>query len=139
MNLILTLHSLLRWAVVLVALAAIFQFSLGWAQKRHYDSLSRALASAFGALMDSQLLFGLLYFFWNGASFSGGFALRHRWEHLALMLVAVLVAHLPSRWKSAPSPLRYRNGLFAILFSLLLVVAGVFALPGNRWLTIFGL
>jgi len=69
----------------------------------------------------------------------GGFALRQRWEHLGIMLVAVIVAHLPAMWKKKDDTTRYRNTLIAVVVSLLLVVLGVTLLPGNRWLGITGL
>ncbi len=138
MTILLTLHSILRWVIVLAALALIIKFALGLIQKQPYDKAARGLVSAFGGLMDTQLLLGTAFFVWSGLAIQGGFGLRHRWEHLAVMLAAVIVAHLPVMWKQRDDQTRYRNGLAAILVSILLVVAGVFALPGNRWLTISG-
>lgn len=138
MTILLTLHSILRWVIVLVALALIIKFALGLIQKQPYDKTARGLVSAFGGLMDTQLLLGTAFFVWSGLAIQGGFALRHRWEHLAMMLVAVIVAHLPAMWKKRDDQTRYRNGLVAILVSILLVVVGVFTLPGNRWLAISG-
>lgn len=111
---------------------------MGFIQKQPYDKAARGLVSAFGGLMDAQLPLGTVFFAWSGLAIQGGFALRHRWEHLAVMLVAVIVAHLPSMWKQRDDQTRYCNGLAAILVSILLVVAGVFALPGNRWLMMSG-
>ena len=139
MTILLTIHSLVRWAIVLVALAAVIKFALGLAQKRPYDRAAGGLAASFSGLMDTQALLGILFFVINGAALEGGFALRHRWEHLAIMLIAIVVGHLPSMWKKLDDQKRYRNGLIAILVALLLVVIGVAALPGNRWLTITGL
>ncbi len=138
MTILLTLHSILRWVIVLVALAILFKFGLALIQKQPYDRVARGLTAAFGGLMDTQFLLGTAFFVWSGLAIQGGFTLRHRWEHLAVMLVAVTVAHLPEMWKQRDDQTRYRNGLVAVLVSILLVVAGVFALPGNRWLTISG-
>jgi amino acid permease len=138
MTILLTLHSILRWVIVLLALALIIKFALGLIQKQPYDKTARGLVSTFGGLMDTQLLLGTAFFVWSGLAIQGGFALRHRWEHLAIMLVAVIMAHLPAMWKKRDDQTRYRNGLAAILVSILLVVVGVFALPGNRWLAISG-
>ena len=139
MTILLTLHSLVRWAIVLVALAAVIKFALGLAKKQSYDQAARGLASAFSGLMDTQALLGILFFVLNGAAIEGGFALRYRWEHLAVMLIATVVGHLPAMWKKLDDQKRYRNGLIAILVALLLVAVGVATLPGNRWLTITGL
>ena len=81
-------------------------------------------------MMDLQLALGLLFFIWNGMLV--GFGLRYRWEHLGVMLVAVIVAHLPSMLKKLDDEKRYRNTLIAVVASLVLVVLGVTLLPGRK-------
>lgn len=139
MALLLTLHSIVRWLIILVALAALVKLALGWWKKQPYDGLARGLTGAFSGLMDTQWLLGLLFFIWNGLALENGFAIRHRWEHLLVMTIAVFVAHLPAMWKKKEDVIRHRNGLFAILAALILVILGIAALPGDRWLTISGL
>ncbi len=139
MTVLLTLHSITRWLAVFAGLAVLVRFALGLAKKQPYDRLAQTLASAFAGLMDTQLLLGLAFFLWSGAASPGVFSLRYRWEHLAVMLLAILAAHLPAMWKKRSDETRYRNGLIAFAVSILLVVVGVFALPGNRWLSIAGL
>lgn len=134
---LLTLHSIVRWLVILVALAAIVKLTIGLLKKQDFDTMTGGLVSAFGGLMDTQLLLGLLFFVWNGLA-GAGFP-RQRWEHLVIMLVAVVVAHLPAMWKKAETQVRLRNTLLAVIGSLLLVVLGVSMLQPNRWLVIFGL
>jgi hypothetical protein len=137
MMFLLTLHSILRWLVIFVAIAAIIKLVLNLAQKKDYDKMTGGLVSGFAGLMDTQLLFGLMFFIWNGLA-GAGFP-RQRWEHLVIMLVAVIVAHLPSMWKKAETQKRLRNTLAAVVGSLLLVVLGVSLLQPNRWFVIFGL
>ncbi len=137
MALVLTLHSIMRWLAILVSIAAIVKFAAGWLKKQPFDKTASALAGAFGGMMDLQLALGLLFFAWNGMLV--GFGLRYRWEHLAIMLAAVVVAHLPSMWKKLDDEKRYRNSLAAIIVSLILVVLGVTLLPGSRWLAVTGL
>lgn len=134
---LLTIHSIVRWLTIFAALGAIVKLTLGLLKKQDYDKMTGGLVSAFGGLMDTQLLLGLVFFIWNGMA-GAGFP-RERWEHLVTMLVAILVAHLPAMWKKADAQKRHRNTLVAVLVSLLLVVVGVSLLSGNRWLTIFGL
>jgi hypothetical protein len=55
----------------------------------------------------------------------------YRLEHGLTMFLAAIVAHLPMRWGTAPSALRFRNSLLAVVGSLTLVVLGVFILPGG--------
>jgi hypothetical protein len=134
---LLTLHSIVRWALVLVALAVLVKFAIGWLRKQTFDKTASALSSAFGGLMDLQLLLGLLYFLISG--FGGAGFPRFRWEHLGVMTIAVVVSHLPSMWKKLEDGRRYRNSLIAVLVALVLVAAGVSLLPGSRWLHITGL
>ncbi len=133
------IHSLLRWLVVLAALITIAKLAMGLLRQSDFDRASRALVAAFGGLMDLQALLGLVLLIWKGLiegnlfNFADALA-RSRWEHLLVMLVAVVAAHLPTRWKDKPAPLRTRNTLIAVVVSLALVVVGVFTLIGNRWI-----
>ena len=45
--------------------------------------------------------------------------------------VAAVVAHLSARWKQAADMTRFRNNLFVIVGSLLLVLIGISILPGG--------
>jgi hypothetical protein len=134
---LLTLHSIIRWLVILVALAAIVKLVIGLVKKQGYDKMTGGLVSAFAGLMDTQLLLGLMFFIWNGLA--ANYFPRERWEHLVLMLAAVIVAHRPAIWKKADPQKRLRNTLAAVAGSLVLVVLGVSMLQPNRWLVIFGL
>jgi hypothetical protein len=124
MNLLITIHSHNRWLIVLVAAAAILKFAWGWLKGGSFKKIDRILASAFSGLMDLQALLGLIYFFLVGFSVI-------RIEHATTMFIAAVVAHLPARWKKSGGATRFRNTLFAILFSLLLVYVGVMRLPGG--------
>jgi hypothetical protein len=138
-NLILGLHSLNRWLIVAVGLAAIVILAIRLANKGSFDGPSRGLTAAFSGLMDLQFLLGLIYFIWNGLALGmlfdfGTPFIRHRWEHLFLMVLAVAAAHLPARWKDKPDQPRLRSSLIAIAASLGLVVVGVLTLGAARWL-----
>jgi hypothetical protein len=114
---------------VIVAFAAIIKFAIGAFSGGAFKSMDRGLSSGFSGLMDTQVLLGLIYFIWNGIVTSAwpGF----RFEHLTVMLVAAVVAHLPARWKKASDKMRFRNALFAVLFALFFVYVGVSRLPGG--------
>ena len=130
MEFLLMIHSILRWVIVLAAFAAIIKFGFGAFGSGVFKPMDRGLSSGFSGLMDLQVLLGLIYFLWTGFALS--FWPGYRFEHLAVMLVAAAVAHLPARWKNAPDKLRFRNALFAVLFALFFVYAGVSILP-NGW------
>lgn len=122
-------HSGLRWLVLLVAAVAIVKFALGWLQGSEFKGMDRGLASAFSGLMDLQVTLGIIFLLWNG--FSGtGFPL-YRIEHGVAMILAAAVGHLPARWKNSDPKLRFRNTLFTVIASILLVIVGLVMLPGG--------
>ncbi len=138
MNVILFLHSWVRWLVLLVGLAALIKLVIVLARRGTFDSMARGLTSAFAGLLDLNVLLGLILLVWKGLAegslfdFSNALA-RSRWEHLFVMIFALAAAHLPARWKSQDDAPRTRKTLLAVVAALLLVVMGVFTLVGNRW------
>jgi hypothetical protein len=137
MTFILTLHSILRWATIIVAVAALIKFGIGWFGKKPYDDSANRLRVAYTSLMDVQLLLGGLYLVLGGLL---GFGWpSYRLEHLGIMVVAVVLAHLTSRGKDKGDPIRYRNGFLFLLASVLVVLIGISLLPGGRWFHIMGL
>ena len=129
MSILFGIHSWLRWLIVLVAVVAIIKFILGWLQGSEYKGMDRGLMSGFSGLMDLQSTLGVLLLLWIG--FSGtGFPL-YRLVHGLLMVAAAVVAHMSARWKNDDSITRFRNNLFLILGSLILVLIGIAVLPGG--------
>lgn len=130
MVILLAIHSYLRWLIVLVAVAAIVKFTLGWLRGGEFKGMDRGLSSGFSGLLDLQVTLGLVFMVWTGLA-GVGFPM-FRIEHATTMIIAAVVAHLPARWKNAADTIRFRNTLFCILGALLLVYVGVMRLPG-RW------
>ena len=129
MQILLLIHSYLRWLIVVVAVVAIVKFALGWLRGGTFKGMDRGLASGFSGLLDLQVTLGLIFMLWTG--FTGvGFPMV-RIEHATTMIIAAVVAHLPARWKSAADKTRFRNTLFCILGALLLIYVGVMRLPGG--------
>jgi len=127
MNIVLMLHAIVRWVIMLVALVAIVKFALGWLRGGQFKSMDRGLMSGFSGLMDLQVTLGIIYLIWNGIA-SEGFP-SFRIAHGVIMIIAALVAHLSVRWKNADDKTRFRNNLFVIFGSLVLVVIGLSFLP----------
>ena len=137
MSFALTLHSILRWVTILVAVAALIKFGIGWFGKKTYDDTANRLRVVFTSLMDVQLLLGGFYLVLGGLL---GFGWpTYRFEHLGIMVVAVVLAHLTGLGKDKGDNIRYRNGFLFLLASVLVVVIGVSLLPGGRWMHISGL
>ena len=129
MNILLMAHSGVRWLILLVAAVAVVKFALGWLQGGEFKGMDRGISSAFSGLMDLQVTLGLILLLWSG--FAGaGFPL-FRIEHAVAMILAAVVGHLPARWKNTESKRRFRNTLFAVIGSVLLVIIGIAMLPGG--------
>lgn len=131
MGFVLMLHSLLRWAIVLVAVIAVLRFAASWLRGGAFGRLDRGLMTGFSGLMDLQALLGLIYLFWSGLSGDGFPA--YRILHAFIMIVAVAVAHMGARSSGSPDAIRYRNALLSVVVSLALIVVGVAILP-QGWL-----
>jgi hypothetical protein len=127
MELLLAIHSAVRWAIVVIAVIAIIKFALGLGLNSTFKGMDRGLASAFSGLMDLQVLIGLIYFVWNGIAVEG-FPM-FRILHMIIMIIAAAVGHLPSRFKSLPDKPRFQYSLFAVIGSLALVLVGISILP----------
>ena len=130
MQIVLLIHSILRWLIVLAGGIALIKFAIGWIRDGEFKGMDRGLTAGFNGLMDLQVTLGLILLLWNGLVDGAGFP-RHRLEHLGILLAAAIVGHLQVRWKNAPDRIRFRNSFFVILAVLALIAAGVAVLPGG--------
>ena len=127
MDILLTIHSWLRWPIVLVAILAIVKFIVGWLGNRIYERMDHGLMTGFRGLLDLQVTLGIIYLLWSG--FSGtGFPL-YRLAHGLIMIIAAGVAHMSMRWKTVGDATRFRNNLFLVAGSLILILIGISILP----------
>ena len=133
MDILFRIHSELRWLIVLVGVVALVKFLIGWLGKGKFQSFDRILTSAFSGLVDLQVLLGLIFLIWSGIA-GAGFP-GYRLEHAFTMIIAAVVAHLPSRWKGLGDTKRFRNSFLAFLVVGVLIFMGVALLPGGmvRW------
>lgn len=127
MGVILTVHSFVRWLIVIVGLFTLVKFLISWLRKSGFSRMDRGLSSAFSGLMDLQVLMGLIYFFWSGLT-GDGFPM-FRIEHMTIMLVAAILGHLPSFMKKAEN--KHAVALYGVIGALVLVFLGVARLPGG--------
>ena len=129
MNVLLSIHSIIRWLIVVVGLIALVKFALGWLRNGRFAGMDRGLTSGFSGLIDLQTVLGIIFLLWSGLA-GAGFPI-YRIEHTTTMLIAAVVAHLPMRWKNAPDKIRFRNTFVVILVTAVLIFAGVMRLPGG--------
>ncbi len=135
---VLLLHSLLRWAVLVVGLILLAQASLGWLRARSWTRSEESLHVILVALMDAQFALGLwLYLLLSpvtrafladvGAGTRDPVLRFFGAEHVLLMTVAVAIAHLgrvAARRASTPRQRQARVSV-ATLLLLLVVLAGI--------------
>lgn len=121
-DILLAIHSAVRWAVVVIAVLALIKFAVGWLGKMPFKPMDRGLMAGFTGLLDVQLLLGLILLFVAG--FVG-----YRLEHAFTMIIAIVLVHLARRWRDAPDAIRFRNNFLVILVAMALIFVGVFVLP----------
>ncbi len=135
---LLILHSWLRWIVVVVGLVAVVRYAVGWLGRREWQPLDGRLAAIFPALLDMQLLVGLLLYFGFspittgalrnlGAAMGNAVVRFYAVEHLFLMVVALVIAHVGSVLlkRRAAESARFRVATLAFALALLLILAAV--------------
>lgn len=115
MDIVLTLHSIVRFLVLAIALAGIVVSLLNLAQRSALARPGQILASAFVGMYDLQVLLGLLIILLGGLSNA---------LHPVVMFVGVLVAHgiqsMSKRSGENASPLA-RLALFVVPLLIILV------------------
>lgn len=129
----LTVHSLIRWAIVIVGIVAVVRAVMGARGGRPWTQLDDRLGLIFTSAMDLNLLLGLLLYFLlspltksalqdMGAAMGNSGLRFFAVEHALLMIIAVVVAHIGrSRAKKAATD----AGKFkqtAIFFGIALVL-----------------
>lgn len=123
-------HAGLRYLILLAGLAVVVRAIHGMATSARYDKAMRVLGGVFAGLIHLQVLLGL------GLLFTRQFypALM---GHLMLMILAAVVAQVvPSVMRRRPEGERtFAPHLVGTLVALLLIVAGILAIPGA---SIFG-
>ena len=126
MDFILTLHSIVRWAVVLVAVFAIVRFALVMAGRMQPSGMDRGLMSGYTGLLDLNVLLGIILIIGLG-----------EWEtvqieHALTNLIGVAVAHVFAQRakKMDDAKLKARTNLLGVVISLTIIVVGVALIGG---------
>ncbi len=135
---LLGLHNILRWVVVLAAIYVLYRSYSGLFGRRAYTEADASSARWFTISMDVQLLVGLLlYFVFSpltreamrdfGAAMSNTVLRFFAVEHLLMMVVAVVLAHVGSAQVKRLTEDRAKFMRSAIWFtlSILLVLASI--------------
>lgn len=132
-------HNFLRWIVLILALWTIIKGLSGMSGKKPFGSGDRKPVLFFMIAMDIQLLLGLALYFTGalgikniqnqgmGAVMKDSFSRFYAVEHLAGMLLAVILAHLANAAtkKALPDHKKFRKVFLFSLLSLLLMLATI--------------
>lgn len=151
---LLSLHNLLRWAVVILGVLAVGRALSGWLGNRAFTTGDARLGMLFTVFFDVQVLLGVLLYLvrgWGGVALSDiGAAMRDAAlrffavEHIGLMLVALVFTHIGrSLSKKAPEGIqKHRRAAIWFGAALLLTLAAIpwpFLSNGRPWLRLLGL
>lgn len=141
-TILLFLHSWLRWFVVGAGVLAVFRAYAGWSGRRPFTKGDNAISAAFSGFMWLQVLVGLgLYFGLSPWGLQGlkNYSATHDptvrffgMEHIALMLVATIVAQVGRiALKHAPDDtLKHKKAFIYLGIALLLVLLMI---PWGIW------
>jgi hypothetical protein len=121
------IHSIWRWVVVLVALAALVKWGLGWLQRKKPDLLDRRLLLILTSVLDVQLMLGIIVL---ALQASAGGIQRQALEHAVVMVIAVVIAHLSAMWRKRDDTAVLRNNFLVVLVVAVLIFVGVMRVGG---------
>jgi hypothetical protein len=134
---VLIAHSWLRYAVLGLGIALLVTSLRGWRAGRAWSLRDERLQVTFAGVLDMQMLLGLILYFGlsplaSAARADLGAAMKiaelrfFGVEHIATMLIAVVVAHAGrSRGKRKEGAARQRTTLITQLFWLILTLVAI--------------
>ncbi len=135
---LLGLHNITRWLVLIVGILAVVRAFMGWSGKRPWTGLDNSAGLFFTISMDVQLLLGLLLYgvfspITTGAFADFGAAMSNPdarfWlvEHIFMMVLAVILAHVGrSLAKKAPTDVaKHKRAAIFFTLALIVVLAGI--------------
>ena len=136
LTLLLTLHSLVRWAAIVLGLMAIFRAFTGMS-KGSFEDTDGTFGRLFAISLDVQMLLGILmYLFFSTITTSAfenmgsamGNSVTRFWlvEHPTMMIAALALAHIGVARvrKASETKAKHRAALIFFGIAMLLIVAG---------------
>lgn len=136
MDIVLVLHSLVRWVILLFAVLTLISALTGMAGKRNYSSTDGKFNFFFMLGMDIQILLGFLLYFngiWFdqlknfGATMKDAMLRFFSLEHMLLMLIAWILVHVGrvSVKKATTSQSKFKKTLIYFGIALLLILISI--------------
>ena len=129
-DVIVGVHSLVRWLVVIIAVIAVIRYALVMAGRAQSSGMDRGLMSGYTGLLDVNVLLGLIIIV--GLSINTGQMLIIWLEHAVTNIIGVVVAHVFAQRarKIEDARLKARTNLLGVVISLLIIVVGVALIGG---------
>ncbi len=135
-DIVLFLHSILRYVIVIAALAAVVLAFRGWLTRKPFTALDDRLGMIFTSSMHLQLLIGLLLYgvfsqltqaaFNNMGAAMTNPALRfYAVEHISMMIVAVVIATVGRSLSRRAKDDTAKHRMAAIFYTIALIVVFV--------------
>jgi hypothetical protein len=129
MNVLLTLHNLVRWLVAIIAVIVLVKYVAGWLGKSKFTDLDVTLGRAFSGAMTVQFLLGIFTLISYIAA--GAFNPRTQIEHAVYGVVATALSHMTGMFRKQDDATRFRNSALLVLLALLVVFLSVTRLRGS--------
>jgi uncharacterized membrane protein len=134
--LVLTLHSIVRWLVVIFAILALVRLLTGWLGRRDWKREDERSLSLYTIVLDVQTLLGLILYFisptttalLSGATgMSNALARFFGVEHVFLMVLALIAAHMarPLARRGKTDTAKFRWAALLVILSVVLVLAAI--------------
>ena len=134
-NMFLSIHSLLRWGVLIFGFWAVIQSLIGWQMKKPFTSIDNKSGMLFTLFVHLQTLMGLfMYFFTSSITKSAmhdfGAAMKNSelryWavEHLSIMIIAVVLITIgrSKSKKAATDTLKHKKAFIFFGIGLILIL-----------------
>lgn len=135
---VLTLHSLVRWAVVIVGIIAVIMAFVGWFGNRRWTSSNARVNMLFTTFLDLNVLLGILLYFilsplTRSALQNMGDAMEdstvrfYTIEHWLIMILALIIAHIGSSRakKAADDRGKFKQAAIFFTIAMILIFLGI--------------
>jgi hypothetical protein len=128
------LHNFLRWVVLILMLLAILKGLSGWLKSKPFSRKDKKIFTFAVASLHAQAIIGLvLYFFGPWKQLAEQAALSEsaerfwKMEHIAMMLVATILATIGSSKmkRAATDKAKYKVGAIYFIIALLLILVSI--------------
>lgn len=138
MQIVLPLHNIVRWAVVILGLLALYRMYRGWFSGQPWQDSNRKIVTFFTISLDTQLLLGLILYFTLspltkqamedfGAAMQDDLLRFFAIEHVFYMLVGLVFAHIGSAAakKDLPDKARFKRVALWLTAAIVLILIGI--------------